>query len=123
MANRIAGITRVTCDGVAYRVKGSVEIMGHTIKREGVIGADGEVHGVKETGVIPGMTLDITFDRGTSLRALQLINGSTITCEGPTGAQFILGDAWYSGEGKYSPGEGEAKLEFQGSYFREVPAR
>ena len=124
MANtpRVAGVTKVTLDGEAFRVKGSVEIVYSDVKREAVVGLDG-FHGYKEEPKACSIKLDLTVGPELSLSRLKTVTNSTVVCEGPTGATFVLANAVFDGDGAYDPGEGKLSAMLFGSSIRELAAR
>lgn len=120
-APRIAGVTKITLDGTAFRVKGSVEVVFSNAKREAVTGLDG-FHGFKEDPQACSIKFDLSVGLELSLTRLQAVTNATIVCEGPTGAAFVLANAVYAGDGGYDPGEGKLTATFFGSNIREIAA-
>lgn len=118
---RIAGVAYLKVDGRQYETQGEFTInRGHPM-REGVIGTN-RVVGFRETPQIPSIEGSLTLTPELSLVFVTNIRDSVVTVEAPNGAQFVLRDAYFAGEGTYSTEDGSIAARFEGSRMEEITA-
>lgn len=119
--SRRGGIIQVQVNGEIYEAKGDFECNLGRPKREAIVGADG-VHGYKETPQVAFVEGKFT-DRGDiDVNTLLTIKDATVTVAYANGKTFVLGRAWYAGDGNINTGEGEIDARFEGLDAEEVPA-
>jgi hypothetical protein len=120
MANqRVAGLIQVKVDGVIFDAKGSFSYNLGLPKREAVVGSDG-VHGYRETPQVAFIEGAIT-DRGTlDLKALATGKDLTVSLDLGNDKTFVLGGAWFAGEGTGTTEESEVAVRWEGATAKEV---
>ena len=117
--NRRGGIIYLKIDGTLYDAKGNFTYNLGNPKNEAIIGAD-KVHGYKSSVQAPFIEGEIT-DRGDlNLRALQTVDGVTVTLELANGKVISLRDAWYAADGDGQTEEGNLQVRFEGLGAEEV---
>ena len=116
---RVGGIIYVKIDGATQRAKGDFTYDLGTPKRESVIGADG-VHGYKEQPKAAYIEGEITDSQGTDMKALFNAANATVTCELANGKTVVFRQAYYTGDGTVSTGEGAAKIKFESPDAEEI---
>ena len=117
--NRRAGLISIAVNGELLDAKGEFSYNLGTTRREAVVGAD-RVHGFKESVQPASLEGKVTDRRTLNLRALTSITDATITLRSGTGKTVVFRNAWFSGEGKVSTGEGEIEVSFQALSAEEV---
>lgn len=118
---RLAGIAFLKVDGRQLETSGEFTINMGQPMREAVVGT-ARVAGYKETPQVPSIEGKILLTPGLKLIDITAIRGATVTVIGPNGTTFVLRDAWFSGEGTYTTGEGEVAVKFEGLSMDEIPA-
>ena len=119
--SRIAGTCFIYVDGVQYAARGAFKVNATLYSREGVAGQDG-VHGFKETPMVPSIEGEITDLGSLSIKSLQAIEESTVTCQLANGKTYLLTQAWFAGEASLDTAEGKIAVKFEGRDIREVTA-
>jgi hypothetical protein len=120
MAQRIGGIIQVQVDGTILRAKGDFTYMLGGVKREAVVGTDGEIHGYKETTIVPSIEGAITDDGTVDIKALQGLTDGTITLRLANGKLISQSHSWYAAEGKATTAEGEVEVRWEGKTSEEI---
>lgn len=117
----IAGTLMMRVDGQQYRMGGKFAIYPGPIERTGVAGLDGPV-GFTQKFVIPRFDADIYDSGGLSLMQIQAITDSNITVQLVNGKNYVLTDAWYSGEEELNAVDGKISAKFEGITMTEILA-
>ena len=118
-ANRRGGIISFSINGQGYDAKGDFECDYGIPDRQPIVGSDG-VHGFTEKPRAPSIKGKIT-DRGDlDLKALFTSQSLTASVQLANGKTFVVRDAWYSGSGVSTTGEGEVDLMIHGMSAQEV---
>lgn len=122
MANRrVAGIAYLKVDGRQLETSGEFTINPGQPKREGKLGT-ARIAGFKEEPQIPMIEGKLVLTRDLSLLDITKITEATVSVVAPNGATYVLREAWFSGEGTYTTGEGEVAVKFEGVSMEEVRA-
>lgn len=112
-AQLIAGTLFFKIDGQQFQARGAFKVQPNLFSKTGLAGQDG-IHGYKEEPIIPYIEGEISDAGGLSLRQLQSVTDSTITCELRSGKGYVLQNAWYSGETVLDTVEGKVPVKFEG---------
>lgn len=117
---RRAGFIHVKADGVVLEAKGDFSYDIGGVKREAIIGADGTIHGFKETAV-PSYIEGAITDR-SDLDTNALFNGTnlTVTLELANGKTISQRGAWYAGDRTVTTSESEIKVRWEGPPAQEI---
>lgn len=110
---RRAGITQAQLDGEILDVKGAIDYSLGGVKRDAIIGADGRLHGFKETVIPAYVEFKITDRSDLDLKKLAARVDSTVTIGLANGKTCKLGHAWYAAELKANTEEGEVDVRFE----------
>ncbi len=120
MAQRIGGIIQVQVDGTVLRAKGDFSYNIGGVKREAVVGTDGEVHGYKETTLVPFIEGAITDDGTVDIKALKGLTDGTITLKLANGKLVSQANSWYAADGTATTAEGEVEVRWEGKSSEEI---
>jgi hypothetical protein len=118
--NRIGGIITFKVDGIQLAAKGNFTYNLGGYKREGIIGSDGNVHGYKETRLIPFIEGEITDTYDTQITTIIALTNSTVTLDLANGKSIVLRSAYYAHEGTGNTDEGNFPVRFEGIDAEEV---
>lgn len=116
---RRAGTIIFKVDGKQYDAKGSFTYAPKFEKKTAIVGADG-VHGFASEWVAPYIEGAITDAEDLILQSLVEIEDATVTLELANGKVFVLGEAWYAGEGNPSTEQAEIPVRFEGKTGEET---
>lgn len=114
MANRIAGICYIKCDGQQFEVKGGVEAPIAPTERVNVM-ALGGLAGFKETAQRQFIKLSAIFTKDFPISLFRSSTNMTIVAEMANGKAYTLTGAFLEGEITAKGDDGESELEFTGS--------
>jgi hypothetical protein len=117
----IGGTAFLKVDGAQVQLRGNFKVMPNLTENTGVAGADG-IHGYTQKYVMPAIEADISDSGGLSVTALQNITSSTITLELVNGKQYVLANAWYSGQATLDAVVGQVPVRFEGTSCMELTA-
>lgn len=79
-SNLLAGIAKVSIDGVTRQLEGGAKYSVSTVKREELVGPDG-FHGWKETPVAPSISMSLRDAGDMTVADFNAIRNSTIVLE------------------------------------------
>lgn len=119
MSNRRGGIIFLKVDGNQYDAKGNFSYNIGTPMREANVGAD-RVHGYTEKPQAPFVEGEITDSFDLDLRALQQVDGATLTLELANGKVILLENAWFAGDGTGQTEEGNIAVRFEALNAEEI---
>jgi len=114
MANRVAGICYIKCDGQQFEVKGSVEAPIMAAMRENVMSLTG-LAGYKETAQRQFLKLSAIFTKDFPIALFRSSTNMTVTAEMANGKAYTLTGAFLEGEISAKGDDGECDLEFTGT--------
>jgi hypothetical protein len=114
MANRVAGIVYVKCDGQQFEVKGSVEAPIMATMRENVMSLSG-LAGYKETAQRQFIKLTAIFTKDFPIALFRSSTNMTIVAEMANGRAYTLAGAFMEGEITAKGDDGEVDVEFSGT--------
>lgn len=112
-AIRTAGTAYVKLDGNQLQLGGTLTIQPWSAERAGVAGLSG-ITGYKETPIIPYIEVEMVKDPNLSLALLASITNSTVTAETADGTNYVLSNAWSSGQAQLDAAEGKVTVKFEG---------
>lgn len=108
-SDRIAGTSFLKAGGEGWPVLPGATCTGFVPEREGIAGADGTVHGYKETAGVPTIECEISAQHHFTIVDFdKKVDGKVIMLEAANGHVYVLKRAWLSpdstdlGEGKHS---------------------
>lgn len=114
MANRVAGMCFIKCDGQQFEVKGSVEAPIMATMRENVMSLTG-LAGFKEVAQRQFVKLTAIFTADFPLSLFRSSTNMTVTAEMANGRVYTLAGAFLEGEPVINGDEGEVEIEFSGT--------
>lgn len=114
MANRVAGIVFIKCDGQQFEVKGSVEAPIMATMRENVMSLTG-MAGFKETAQRQFLKLTAIFTKDFPINLFRSSTNMTVTAEMANGRAYTLTGAFIEGEITAKGDDGEVDIEFSGT--------
>jgi hypothetical protein len=116
---RIAGVTKVRADSIAFNLGGTVTVSPQTVMREGLVGLSG-VAGYREMPRVPFIEIEVHADANFSLEVVEALTNATVQAELANGKSYILSQAWFAGESSIGAAEGVVTLRFDGVTCDEV---
>jgi hypothetical protein len=113
MANRVAGMCFVKCDGQQFEIKGGIEAPMMASMRENVMSLTG-LAGYKETAQRQFIKLSAIFTKDFPISLFRSSTNMTVTAEMANGKVYTLTGAFLEGEITAKGDDGEADIEFTG---------
>ena len=121
MSERVGGIIFLNINGEGVRAVGDFEWNTGEDVRTTVTGASG-IDGYSETPQPAFIAGQIRVTSEINPGEIRQLKDATVTLELPTGAQVILRDAWFAGEGSARTEEGVMDVRFEGASGEFDPA-
>jgi hypothetical protein len=120
MAAKIAGVIEVQVNGEVYAAKGDFTYNLGVHKREGIMGADGRLHGFKETPQIAHLEGKLTDRNSFDVKALLNLQNATVTVRLANSKAVVFRSAYFAGEGNVTTGEAEIDFRIESESAEEV---
>jgi hypothetical protein len=111
MSNMVTGRVSIRINGQYQRSKSGAKLQYSDVKRSAQVG--NEVHGFTEEASPPRVEFTISHKADTSLDTYKNITDTTISFTTDTGRNFVLNNAWCTGEIELTSGAGEVSLAFE----------
>jgi hypothetical protein len=112
-SRRLAGITSLSIDGVAYDVVSDVTWNPSYIKRESLIGLDG-IHGYSELPVAGFITATLRDNGGITVKDFNEMTSSTIQIIQANGKAIIGVGMWNTETAEVKSAEATFSVRFEG---------
>ena len=115
----IAGTAFIKVDGKQYTLEGSLTVSINAVTREGKAGLSG-VAGYSETSHIP--FIEGAFYTTDEFKAEELskVTDATITVNLANGRNYLLSNAWQSGDVEIDVAAGTSTIRFEGLQGKEI---
>lgn len=117
--NRLAGLTRISVDGVAQMLAGDLTYSLSVVSRETLVGQD-KVHGFKEIPHAGFISASIRDSAGLSVADLNAMSNVTVVCELANGKTVVGRGMWTVDAQEVESMEAKITVKWEGVSVEEV---